>query len=259
MKNIITCFALVIFAVGVTYAADPIGMVVAVQGSATAADSAGNARALAVSSDIFLNDTIKTGPASRLQLMLNDDSLVAQGESSEMTIDEYVYNPAQASDNAFGAKLGKGLFRTVTGKITDLNPERFSVKTARATIGIRGCDLGFNITPSEDNISIITIPAGKKIFIDPLLGEQSLVVESPSFVTIDDRGMIQQRDLTGADRSNAQQGTTPGAGTPAIDPAEAGATGGDILGGGLTGGETLINDGTIIQDTVQGESHPPIP
>jgi hypothetical protein len=255
MKNIMTLFTLLLFAAAMTYAADPIGLVVAVQGSATATDSAGSVRTLAISSDIFLNDSIQTGPASRLQLMLNDDSLVAQGERSEMTIDEYVYNPANASDNAFGARLGKGLFRTVTGKITDLNPDRFAVKTARATIGIRGCDLGYNITPSEDNISIITIPAGKKIFIDPLLGDQSLMVESPSFVTVDDRGMIQQRDLTGADRSNAQQGTTPGAGTPAIDPAEAGATGGDILGGGLTGGESLINEGSIIQDTVQGDSH----
>ena len=257
MKNTILFLAVSLLVAG-TVQAESIGLIVAVQGSATATGASGAVRKLALQSDVFLNDIIKTAPASRLQIMLNDDSLVAQGESSEMTIDEYVYNPGKASDNVFGARLGKGLFRTVTGKITDLNPDRFAVKTARATIGIRGCDLGYNITPSEDNISIITIPDGKKIFIDPLLGDQSLMVESPSFVTVDDRGMIQQRDLTGADRSNAQQGTTPGAGTPAIDPAEAGTTGGDILSGGLTGGESLINDGSILQNTDQpSESHDP--
>ena len=257
MKNIITFFFILIFAVGIAHAADPIGMVVAVQGAATATDSAGSSRELAISSDIFLNDSVQTGPASRLQIILNDDSLVAQGESSEMTIDEYVYNPAQASDNAFGAKLGKGLFRTVTGKITDLNPDRFAVKTARATIGIRGCDLGFNITPSEDNISIITIPGGKKIFVNPLLGGKGLTIESPSFVTVNSRGMIQQRPLTAADRSNAQQGTTPGAGSSMLNPADVGADGSDILGGGLSGPASLITDGPILQNTAQPpmESH----
>jgi len=110
--------------------------------------------------------------------------------------------------------------------------------------------------PGGDNIFVMAIPEGKKIFIESLLGDQSLMVESPSFVTVDNRGMIQQRALTGADRSGAQRGTTPGAGGAlGIDPAEAGIPGGDILSGGLTGGETLINQGSILQDTVQGEGH----
>jgi hypothetical protein len=262
-------FSVLFLVAGLARAADPIGLVVALQGGATATPASGGAaRELAMQSDIFLNDTVTTGPKSRLQIMLSDDSLIAQGEQSEMTIDEYIYNPAQASDNAFGAKLGKGLFRTVTGKITDLNPDRFAVKTSRATIGIRGCDLGFNITPSEDNISILAIPAGKQIFIDPVVGDQSLLVESPSFVTVDDRGMIEQRDLTSADRSAAQQGTTPGATAPVLDPADAGADGSDILGGGLSGDQgSLIDDGGIIQNTEQesteqeseDHSHPYIP
>lgn len=248
--------------------ADSIGMVVAVQGTAKAVAEDGTARELTMSSDIFLNDSVQTGPSSRLQIMLNDDSLLAQGENSEMTIDEYVYTPANASENGFGVKLGKGLFRTVTGKITDLNPDRFAVKTSRATIGIRGCDLGFNITPNEDNISIITVPPGKTIFIDPLTGDQSLTVDSPLFVVVDDRGMIQQRALTSADRSEAQRGTTPGATVPALDPVDAGINDGGIIEGGLAGGEggSLVDEGTIIQNTEQpvepieeDHSHPPIP
>jgi len=257
MKKMILFLTAVFLLAGITHA-ESIGIVVAVQGNAVAADASGTVRKLALQSDVFLNDTIKTEPASRLQIMLNDDSLIAQGESSEMTIDEYVYNPGKASDNAFGAKLGKGLFRTVTGKITDLNPDRFAVKTARATIGIRGCDLGFNITSGEDNISIMAIPAGKKIFIDPVAGGQSLMVENPSFVTVDDRGMIQQRDLTSADRGAAQQGTTPGAAAPMINSSDVNTIEGDIIGGGVTGGgESLIDQGTIIQDTAQGESYGP--
>jgi hypothetical protein len=224
-------------------AAEPVGMVVALQGSAVAAGLSGDSRELAMASDIFLNDTIQTGPASRIQLLLNDDSLIAQGERSEMTIDEYIYNPDKASENGFGVKLGKGIFRTVTGKITDLNPERFAVKTSRAVIGIRGCDLGFEITPDEDRIAIITVPEGKEIVINPLNGDQSLVVGEPRFVAVDDRGTIQQRELTSTDRSMMQQGTTPGAAAPGVTPLETLELPG--------GGDSLMDQGSILQDTIQ--------
>lgn len=234
------------------HGAEPVGMVVALQGNAVATTPAGDSRELAMASDIFLNDSIQTAPASRIQFLLNDDSLIAQGESSEMTIDEFVYNPDVATDNAFGVKLGKGLFRTVTGKITDLNPERFTVKTSRATIGIRGCDLGFKITASEDNISIITVPEGKTIFINPLTGDQSIEVNSPLFVTVNDQGMIQQRELSVSDRTEAQQKTTPGSEAPEPDSTSSDIDLGDIIKNDLTSeNRSLLDEGNIIQDAVQ--------
>jgi hypothetical protein len=228
--------------------AEPVGMVVAVQGHAMATTSDEAARELHLSSDIFLNDSIETGPSSRIQLLLNDDSLIAQGESSEMTIDEYIYNPDQPSENAFGAKLGKGFFRTITGKITDLNPDRFSVRTSRANIGIRGCDLGFEITPSEDRISVIVIPTGKQIFVNPLTGLESLVIETPTYVTVDDGGAITQRLLNETDQMRVQRGTTPGAQLLKPQSGESSS-----LDAGLFGGESLLEQGSIIQDTLQGD------
>ena len=97
------------------------------------------------------------------------------------------------------------------------------------------------------------MPAGKTIFIDPLTGDQSLTVSSPLFVVVDDRGMIRQRPLTSSDRSAAQQGTTPGAVVPALDLGDAGVDGAGIIGGG-----SLVDEGTILQDTEQGD-HCPYP
>ena len=194
--------------------AKPIGMVVAIQGTVTATDSQNVVRTLAMKSEIELNDTIKTGAKSRVQIMMIDDSLVSVGESSEMVIDEYVYNPNTATDNAFSAKLGKGVFRTVTGKITDLNPDRFKVKTRRATIGIRGCDLGFDTTSDkEDRVAVIAIPQGKKIIITATKSGATMTVESPAYVTIDNRDLITSQVLDSTIRQSLQQGTTPGAAT----------------------------------------------
>lgn len=195
--------------------AESIGVTVALEGKASATEPAGTPRALAIKSDILLNDTVKTEAKSRLQVSLNDNTLLAVGESSDMLIDEYVYNPAKASDNAFGVKMGKGLFRVVTDKITDLNPDRFTVKTRRATIGIRGCDLGFDTTAeNEDRVAVLAIPKGKKVIITATATGKTLTVETPTFITISDRGLIFQRDLTSADRNIAQQVTAPLAGTP---------------------------------------------
>lgn len=195
--------------------AQSIGLIVAVEGNASATDTAGLLRALVMKSDIMLNDTVKTEAKSRLQIMLNDDTLLAMGESSEMIIDEYVYNPANAADNAFGVKMGKGVFRTVTSKITDLNPDRFKVKTRRATIGIRGCDLWFDTTAEdEDKVAVLAIPEGKKVIITAIESGKMITIETPTFMTISSRGIIVQRDLTPADRKAAQQGTTPQAGSP---------------------------------------------
>lgn len=276
---------LILMLLSTTLMADSIGMIVSLEGSATALGENGASRTLAVKSDIFLNDTVNTGAGSKLQILLNDDSIFAQGENSEMTIDEYIYTPNTPSENGFGVKLGQGLFRTVTGKITDLNPDRFEVRTARATIGIRGCDLGFNITPTEDNISVITIPAGKQIFVNPLQGDESALLETPTVVVVDDEGGLESRPLTPEDRSSVQQGTTPtesndsadeesddtsggtttgssdtdsstddgstGTGDESSDTTDTSGTGGDTTSGTDLG---VLDEGSVVQDTNQGLS-----
>lgn len=222
--------------------AESIGLTVAVEGKASATDTSGVGRELVMKSEIILNDTVKTDKKSRLQIMLNDDTLLAVGENSEMIIDEYVYNPAKSADNAFGVKLGKGVFRTVTGAITDLNPNRFKVITRRATIGIRGCDLGFDTTrEGEDTVAVIAIPKGKQVIITAIESGKILTIEAPTFVTISDRGIIFQRDLTSADRKAAKQGTTSGDGAPALPDT-----------GSLTQSDfTPIADNTVIPGTAQ--------
>ncbi len=106
----------------------------------------------------------------------------------------------------------------------------------------------------------MAIPDGKQIFVNPLTGGQSLMVQTPAYVTVDDRGNVNRRDLTGQDRSNAQQGTTPGAGTPPPDLSQSGTDPASLLGGStVTGGETGSGDtGNIIQNTAQPtDSHYP--
>ena len=153
-------------------AAQPIGRVVAIQGEAVATGADGAVRKLKLKSSIFQNDTIATREGAKLQILLNDETILAQGEQSEMVLDEYAYDPAAAKKGGFGLGLMSGLFRVITGKIADKNPDRFRVKTRKAVIGIRGCELGFELFAEREEIYVFRVPAGRKVFVEKL-GEEN--------------------------------------------------------------------------------------
>ncbi|MDD4872578.1 MAG: FecR domain-containing protein [Kiritimatiellae bacterium] len=250
-----------------TFAADPVGTIVSFTGKATAVSQNGESRNLALKSPVFLNDRIKTDEASSLQIMFLDDSLLSQGEKSEMTIDEYVYNPAVKKDNKCTFKLATGVFRVVTARITTLNPDRFKVKTRLATIGIRGCELAFVINQASENIYVLSLPDGKSIIItiDPaaaagmnltgILNKEAAIelIQAGVMVSIQEGEGVTQRLITPQEAIDLIEDLSapgqPGGSTP---PPGGGGTGGGT-GGGLND-NTLNNlTGSANQDNNEGE------
>lgn len=142
-----------------------IGSVVGVQGAVQATAPGGTPHPLAIKDAVHALDRITTGPGARVQVLFNDDSLFSLGERSEVVLDDYSYDPAQREKNSFCMRIVRGLTRIVTGRITDINPERFKVQTGRATIGIRGCELGFDVQPDYDHIMVVRVPAGHMIVV----------------------------------------------------------------------------------------------
>jgi len=196
--------------VGTGYAAEPIGFIVGLQGDAVAVGQAGTERILELKSPIYANDTIRTSSGAKLQIIFNDDSLFSQGENTEVVIDRYVFNPSKKEENNFLLRILKGVARIVTGKITELNPDRFEVKTGRSTIGIRGCELGFDSGPSFDRIYVIRIPVKKSIQIIPgAEGASPLRVVDPGLFRVRDDGTILRSALTEESLRALSGATTP--------------------------------------------------
>lgn len=92
--------------------------------------------------DIFKGDTIVTSKRSRVQVMLKDDTVVTIGSKSSFSFEDFDFDGTKKSK--IKMKSNRGFFRSVTGKIGKVAPERFKVKTASATIGIRGTDFTGN-------------------------------------------------------------------------------------------------------------------
>ena len=93
------------------------------------------ARDLETGVDVFFNEKISTDEAGRAQLLFRDGTSLTVGASSEMTIDEYVYDPATGTGDMV-VSISKGVFRLVGGKISKNQPIVFN--SPSATVSVRG-------------------------------------------------------------------------------------------------------------------------
>ena len=79
---------------------------------------------------------IVTGPNSRVQLTLPDDTIFTVGSNADCQLDDFVYDPASRIGR-LTATLTKGLFRFVTGKIAGEHSEDMKVIVPQGVIGTR--------------------------------------------------------------------------------------------------------------------------
>ncbi|MFL2551203.1 MAG: FecR domain-containing protein [Arenicellales bacterium] len=93
------------------------------------------ARDLETGLDVFFNEKISTDDSGRVQLLFRDGTSLTVGASSQMTIDEYVYDPATGTGDMV-VSISKGVFRLVGGKISKNKPIVFN--SPSATVSVRG-------------------------------------------------------------------------------------------------------------------------
>ncbi|AVT81139.1 FecR domain-containing protein [Rhodopseudomonas palustris] len=110
--------------------AQEVGKASAVNPAATA-----NLRTISIGQSIAHKERIKTTDKGSVQILFIDKTSMTVGPNSDLTIDEYVYDP-NAGTGKLAARLGKGALRFVGGQISHTGDAE--IKTAAATVGIRG-------------------------------------------------------------------------------------------------------------------------
>ncbi|BHH85166.1 FecR family protein [Desulforhopalus sp. 52FAK] len=118
------------------YALETIGIIKSVSGSVYLSNSASSIRAVP-NMKINEGDTVTTGPKSNIGLIFDDDTVVSLGSNSEMSIEEFIFDPAQKK-LSFVAQLIKGTFSFISGQIAKLAPDQVKLETPDATLGVRG-------------------------------------------------------------------------------------------------------------------------
>lgn len=118
-------------------AEDVVGKVSALEGTAHRSGSAGKEK-LAVGSAVRLKDVIAVEAKSRVKITLNDESVIALDETSQLTIDEASFEEQTNARKGFSASLSFGKVWAKVKKAVGGSEARFEVKTDRAVAGVRG-------------------------------------------------------------------------------------------------------------------------
>ncbi len=120
--------------------AAPVGRVQFVAGIANVESAGGAVRPLKKGDSIEEGDAVITGRQGQVQLLMFDDAIIAVRPDTRLLFETYRYSgKPDGADQGIMALL-RGGFRTITGLIGRAQPSAYRVKTATATIGIRGTD-----------------------------------------------------------------------------------------------------------------------
>jgi len=93
---------------------------------------------------LLVNDVLQTSADGRLGVMFQDGTRISVGPGTEVTIDRFVYEPADGNF-ALLLRLARGVLTYVSGKIAHFSPESVSVQTPVGVVGLRGTHFAVSI------------------------------------------------------------------------------------------------------------------
>ena len=113
-----------------------------------------NNEKLSNGSKIFFGDTVVSNNNSNAQILFLDQTILTLGEDTELTIDEFIYDP-NSHDGSFVSNVKSGTVKFITGQISKKNPENLEVKFPSGTLGARGTE--FVVLAENKNESTVVL------------------------------------------------------------------------------------------------------
>ncbi len=121
--------------------------VVQLQGQAYSLGIDGTRHPLLVGSPLYAGDTVETGSASYVVLGFRDETKVTVQAQTRARVDDFVFDERNPGEGRFLLNLIRGGLRSLTGLIGHANRDHVQIRTATATVGIRGS--GFDVFQDE--------------------------------------------------------------------------------------------------------------
>jgi hypothetical protein len=115
---------------------EPVGYVKTVVGEAWVS-TAGQRVKAEPGTAVLLGSALRTGTGASMGVTFKDNTVMSFGPNTELTVDEYLYAPAQGQLK-LSTRLVRGTLNYISGVIEKLKPEAVSVKTPTGIIGVRG-------------------------------------------------------------------------------------------------------------------------
>ncbi len=86
---------------------------------------------------VFENDMVETGADGSVGITFSDNTVISAGPNTELTLDEYSYNPSTLEGTML-ADLLAGTVAIDSGDMVRGSSEAMRVKTPSAILGVRG-------------------------------------------------------------------------------------------------------------------------
>lgn len=135
-RRMLVAIALLIITAGGALAQEKVGISSAVNPQANGTPPGGTSRQLIIGQDVVFNERIATTAEGQTQLLFLDESSMSVGPNSDLTIDQFVYDPKRGSGK-LAMSATRGLLRYVGGKLSKQD-NAVTLKTSTATLAVRG-------------------------------------------------------------------------------------------------------------------------
>ena len=116
----------------------------------------GKTQSIAVGTNVFGQELVRTGPDSLAQLLFLDQTSLSVAPQSQVTLDRFVYDPARGAGTV-ALRATVGAFRFVTGA---QNSNSYQLETPVATISVRGTILDILVSPQR---TIVIVEEGQAV------------------------------------------------------------------------------------------------
>ena len=155
-KTLILSSIILIFSISFGFANDVIGVISAGIGDITNQKN----EKLETGSKIYFGDTIIVKAQSNAQILLLDETALTVGEQSELTIDDFIYDP-KSKVGKIVSNIKIGTVRIITGEISNQNPDNLEVNIPTGSVGARGTEFVV-VTESDKKSTVVLLGPGKK-------------------------------------------------------------------------------------------------
>src|SRR6266480_1662507 len=124
--------------------------------------SGGNTQTLSAGSEIYANQTVRTGNRGNADLVFIDNTNLTVGPTSEVRLDKFVYDPTGSSGSVV-MNATRGAFRFATG--SQAKPA-YRFDTPHGTLGVRGTkvEVAVSTNPRDECATKVRLIEGEANF-----------------------------------------------------------------------------------------------
>ena len=148
-------------------------------------------RSASIGSPIHLNDEIRTGPDASLQILLKDQTVFSMGPNARIVFDEFIYDPSGAEESVLTTTISEGVFKFISGKIANQNPESVALNLPNATASIRGTTLAGEVDSNAGTSNIVLL-SGQVSVTSQSTGNSVDIVEPGWGTSISQEGEVNE-------------------------------------------------------------------